>query len=653
MKRFFLFITILLLLLITSPDVYCQNVGINITGTKPNTSAILDLNTGNAAAKKGFLPPQVALTATNSASPVNSPATGLIVYNTSTAGFAPNNVVPGYYYWNGSAWLLFIAPGPGKLGQSLVSQGGGAPIWSSFPTFNVDSAWGLKGNAGTSRYTNFVGNTDNNDLVFRIDYQYSGIIDNTTIGGLTYFGYGAGATNIFTSGSYNTGFGYEALTTAFYFFFGTPPTANTALGYESMYNLSSGSYNTGSGWRSMYTNGSGSYNNANGAGALYSNNAADYNCANGYESLFKNNTGAKNSANGYEALYNNSTASNNTANGSGALYTNTTGTGNCASGYEALYLNKSGINNTANGYEALYSNTTGGNNTANGYQALYSNTAGINNTASGNNALYSNTVGSANSAEGSYSLYYNNATGNTALGDSAGFFNTAGTFNTYIGYQAGNNSALNSITNTTCLGYGSGNSASNITSNSIYLGNASLANIYSEVQSISAYSDRRIKDNIKENVPGLSFITKLRPVTFHYSLHKQDQILGNSHDFKGKYDIEKITQSGFIAQEVDSIAKLCGYDFNGIIKPQTTGGLYQLGYTDFVVPLVKAVEEQKQKMDSIREANLNLKTALYQQTCAHTQDKQALDSRLKEQEQEITELKKMVNTLTQVQASKQ
>jgi hypothetical protein len=27
------------------------------------------------------------------------------VYNTATAGTAPNNVVPGYYYWNGSAWI--------------------------------------------------------------------------------------------------------------------------------------------------------------------------------------------------------------------------------------------------------------------------------------------------------------------------------------------------------------------------------------------------------------------------------------------------------------------------------------------------------------------------------------------------------------------
>jgi hypothetical protein len=65
----------------------------------------LDLNTGNAG-NKGFLPEQVALTATNAAGPVTSPATGLIVYNTATAGTTPTNVMPGYYYWNNTNWVF-------------------------------------------------------------------------------------------------------------------------------------------------------------------------------------------------------------------------------------------------------------------------------------------------------------------------------------------------------------------------------------------------------------------------------------------------------------------------------------------------------------------------------------------------------------------
>lgn len=70
----------------------------------PNASAKLEV----AATDKGFLPPRVALTASNAFSPItgtSSSATGLLVYNTASAGTAPNNVVPGYYYWNGNAWI--------------------------------------------------------------------------------------------------------------------------------------------------------------------------------------------------------------------------------------------------------------------------------------------------------------------------------------------------------------------------------------------------------------------------------------------------------------------------------------------------------------------------------------------------------------------
>lgn len=72
--------------------------------TTPNASAKLDV----VATDKGFLPPRVVLTATNAFSPItgtSSAATGLLVYNTASAGSIPNNVVPGYYYWNGSAWI--------------------------------------------------------------------------------------------------------------------------------------------------------------------------------------------------------------------------------------------------------------------------------------------------------------------------------------------------------------------------------------------------------------------------------------------------------------------------------------------------------------------------------------------------------------------
>lgn len=69
--------------------------------TAPAASAKLEVYATN----KGFLPPRIALTGAADASTIVSPVAGLLIYNTATAGTAPNNVVPGYYYWNGTAWI--------------------------------------------------------------------------------------------------------------------------------------------------------------------------------------------------------------------------------------------------------------------------------------------------------------------------------------------------------------------------------------------------------------------------------------------------------------------------------------------------------------------------------------------------------------------
>ena len=92
--------------------------------TTPDASAKLDVSATN----KGFLPPRIALTATNAASPVTSPATGLLVYNTATTGSAPNNVAPGYYYWNGSAWVAIL----GNITTSSISGNGTTTTLTNF-----------------------------------------------------------------------------------------------------------------------------------------------------------------------------------------------------------------------------------------------------------------------------------------------------------------------------------------------------------------------------------------------------------------------------------------------------------------------------------------------------------------------------------------
>jgi len=90
---------ILLLLFAFSINLSAQNVGIGTS--MPDASAKLDVVDAN----RGLLIPRVALTATNDSGPVTSPATSLLVYNTAIDGTAPNNVWPGFYYWNGTKWV--------------------------------------------------------------------------------------------------------------------------------------------------------------------------------------------------------------------------------------------------------------------------------------------------------------------------------------------------------------------------------------------------------------------------------------------------------------------------------------------------------------------------------------------------------------------
>jgi hypothetical protein len=98
-------------------------VGINATGTAPATPAMLDVSSTN----KGLLIPRVALSASNSNVPIGANiVTSLLVYNTATAGTSPNNVVPGYYYWNGTAWVALVGSAFTLPYSGMISSGANA-----------------------------------------------------------------------------------------------------------------------------------------------------------------------------------------------------------------------------------------------------------------------------------------------------------------------------------------------------------------------------------------------------------------------------------------------------------------------------------------------------------------------------------------------
>ncbi len=420
-----------------------------------------------------------------------------------------------------------------------------------------------------------------------------------------------------TTGSYNTANGMNALRT------NSIGNNNTATGATALYSNTSGSGNTANGTSALFNNTTGSNNTATGLGTLNSNTTGNYNTAHGAQALSSNTTGEFNTANGFNALQSNTVGNTNTANGAYALASNTTGGDNTANGYQALYANTTGGNNTANGWRALYSNTGGNNNNANGVNALYSNTTGNVNTAAGNGALYNNTIGGFNTATGNNSLV-SNTTGsqNTAIGVQALYANTTGSNNTVLGCFAGPANGNGAFDNSTAIGY----SATITASNQVRIGDASVISIGGFVNWTNV-SDERFKKEMKEDVAGLAFIEKLRPVSYELDRQKLHVFL-RGEDSEPLAELPPAERSvGFIAQEVEKVVNENRYVFSGVNKPQNERDHYGLRYAEFVVPLTKAVQELSAK-DKV------------QQQLIETQQQQ-----LEEQKQENATLRQRVEAL--------
>jgi hypothetical protein len=189
----------------------------------------------------------------------------------------------------------------------------------------------------------------------------------------------------------------------------------------------------------------------------------------------------------------------------------------------------------------------------------------------------------------------------------------AGNLRTGVGFSA--NSMADSLDNNTGIGYDAEPTASNM----VHIGNTSVSWIGGQV-GWSTYSDARIKTAVQEDIPGLAFIKRLRPVSYQYDIDEEQRLLYgkvDQHDWDGKYDIENIRFSGFLAQEVEAAAQGAGYTFSGVRQPNENTKLYSLSYADFVVPLVKGMqelhsmmEEQRSTIESLRHENAQMKAQI-------------------------------------------
>ena len=349
--------TIFTALLLVSTLAYSQ-VGINTTDPK----ATLDV-VANATESKmvdGIIAPRLTGNELKSKDTLYSTdQKGAIIYATAAASPTTaktiNVTTAGYYYFDGSVWKAF----------------------ASSSTFTQTDDWHTTGNSGTTPGNNFLGTTDDKDLMLKRNNTQAGLIG----------------------------------------------TTNTSYGLNS-----------------LIENNTGTENAAFGVGALQSNTTGSRNTAFGFESLKTSTTINNNTAFGYRTLMNN-IINTNVAFGYGALTNNTTGTINVAVGTDALSKNTTGYFNTATGHEALVNNTTGYENVAIGASSMTNNTTGYYNTALGVDALDANISGARNTALGWNAGKLATGNDNVFVGSNAGSNVTTGSNNIIIGYNAAASSA--------------------------------------------------------------------------------------------------------------------------------------------------------------------------------------------------------------------
>ena len=196
-----------------------------------------------------------------------------------------------------------------------------------------------------------------------------------------------------------------------------------------------------------------------------------------------------------------------------------------------------------------------------GWRAGYSQTSGASNTNVGYEAGKNNTTGSYNTNLGYQALKTNTASNNTAVGYQAGTAITTGSNNIVIGYQA----AASAVD----------------VSNEITLGDANIATLRCQVQTISALSDSRDKTNVQPSTYGLDLITQLQPVTFDWNMRDGAKV--------GQKDL------GFIAQELQEVD-----DENLQLVYDNNPDRLEASYGRLIPVLVQAIKELKAEVELLK-----------------------------------------------------
>lgn len=268
-------------------------------------------------------------------------------------------------------------------------------------------------------------------------------------------------------------------------------------------------------------------------------------------------------------------------------------------------------------------------NTIYGYRSNSDGTRGSFNTITGAECLLINLNATHNTANGAWALRAMQlGAGNTAVGASAMQENVAGDFNVAVGFSAmssGQNGDRNTAigafadvatfgpTNATAIGHG----AFSNRSNKVRIGDPSVTIIEGQVP-FTTPSDGRFKFAVQEDVKGLDFILKLRPVSYQFNVRQFDETVRAEQKSENRpketeaskeayAEALNLRRTGFIAQEVEKAAKASGYNFSGLVNPKNEKEYYSLSYESFVVPLVKAVQELNAEIERLKDEIKKLK----------------------------------------------
>jgi hypothetical protein len=307
----------------------------------------------------------------------------------------------------------------------------------------------------------------------------------------------------------------------------------------------------------------------------------------------------------------------------------TTGANSVMVGYEAGLSTTTGNFTTAVGYGAARSNISGSSMTALGYLAAYNQTGSFN-TAVGRSAFQgaSGSSGSQNTAVGAFSLnVVTSGSDNTAVGYQAGDSISTASGNTLVGYDAGSAISTNGFNTAVGLeAYLTGNYLNSlafgfdaqVTGNNYgRIGDTSV-DVYAK--SFNNTSDARDKADIQDTNLGLSFIMQLQPRMYRWDfreLYRSPKPAADAtkEEWDAWREVNKLSNlthdgthkrnrfhQGFVAQEVKAVMDSMGVDFGGFRDAEVNGGDAQMGleYTQFIAPLIKAIQELKAEFDEYK-----------------------------------------------------